>query len=388
MCPPRLSRILLTGIVSTLTLAATPVKAQQIYSQDANGLWNAYSVDITARTWDAARVNANTQMFGGVAGNLAVMTSADEDFRVLGIAGGGRRDVWFGLTDSDVASTIDGFNAGTVVGASEGNFRWVTNEPFVYSNWNAGEPNNVGGEDAGQLGLNGKWNDNQAGSSLGQADTTFASVIEFRLQLTAAQVAQTNSLKVVVYKSGSTEVRNLAIADALIAGNDQVRKTTSYYTRSSMTDSGSEGDFGSDPGVVGAANEDQFVVLSTGYLVVKPGEAGDYVFRLNADDGQRLRIDTNRDGVLEDIIVDDVLSGPHNVDSGTVTLAPGSYALEWTWFEDGGGAEGELSASRGGGAFVPLGETGGLGLSQVPEPSVALLGGLGLLGLLSRRRRA
>ncbi len=388
MHSPRLV-VLSASIAAAFVAKAIPAHADHVYSQDANGTWNAYLLDPTPRTWDGARVNASSLSMGEVAGNLAVMTSAEEDARVFSIGGGGRRDVWIGLTDSTVASTLDGYDASVAIGASEGNFRWITNEPFQYSNWNGGEPNDVAGEDAAHVGLNGKWNDNQAGASIGQLDTTFASVIEFRLQLSDEQVARTNTLKVTSYKSGTTAIQSLAGADALFAGTDQLRKTTAYYTRASMTDSSAEADFVNDPGVIGIANEDNFAVLSTGYVVVKPGEEGEFVFRINADDGQRLRLDTDGDGTLEDVIVNDVLSGPHNVDSIAITLAAGSYALEWTWFEATGGAEGELSASRDGGAFFALGDVaaGGLGVSQIPEPSVAMLGMLGLAGLLGRRRR-
>ncbi len=102
-----------------------------------------------------------------------------------------------------------------------------------------------------------------------------------------AQVALTPSIKIVSYKSGGTEITNLASADALIGGFNQARQTTSYYTRLSMTDSGGEADFGNDTGVVGILNEDDFVVQGTGFIRIDTG--GSYVFRLNADDGQRLR---------------------------------------------------------------------------------------------------
>jgi hypothetical protein len=260
-----------------------------------------------------------------------------------------------------------------------------------FTAWGISEPNDFPpGEDATQMRSDGLWNDNVAGSSLGQSDTLFASIAEFRHQLTAAQVATTPSIKIRTAKSGSTLIDSLADADALLGGFDQSRLTTSYYTRLSMTDSGDEGDFGGDNGVVGVLNEDDFAVQGTGYFrVTTPGT---YVFRLNSDDGQRLRVDTDNNGLLEDLVVNDVLSGPHNVDSAGYVLAPGLYQMEWTWFERSGGAEGELSASLNGGAFAPLGDTavGGLAVTQVapvPEPGIGLLAGVGLLGLCGRRRR-
>jgi hypothetical protein len=50
---------------------------------------------------------------------------------------------WIGLTDEVV----------------EGQWRWVTGEPFSWSNWNGGEPNNSNNEDYIQFVGGGKWND-------------------------------------------------------------------------------------------------------------------------------------------------------------------------------------------------------------------------------------
>ncbi|MFM1868933.1 MAG: hypothetical protein RL591_2341, partial [Planctomycetota bacterium] len=55
-------------------------------------------------------------------------------------------------------------------GASEpsGGWRWITNEPLIYSNWRASEPNNSGsGEHIGFLNRSGGWND--GGTVLGCA---------------------------------------------------------------------------------------------------------------------------------------------------------------------------------------------------------------------------
>ena len=40
-----------------------------------------------------------------------------------------------------------------------GGWRWVTGEALTYTNWNAGEPNNLGGDDYGMVNINGGWND-------------------------------------------------------------------------------------------------------------------------------------------------------------------------------------------------------------------------------------
>src|SRR5690606_9970373 len=44
--------------------------------------------------------------------------------------------------------------------AQEGNFVWYDQSPITYTNWNAGEPNDSGGnEDCTQIFPNGLWND-------------------------------------------------------------------------------------------------------------------------------------------------------------------------------------------------------------------------------------
>jgi hypothetical protein len=82
-------------------------------------------------------------------GHMATITSAAEnDFVVNALIANefAFSNPWIGLTDEE----------------TEGVWKWVTGEPFVYSNWHAGEPNNLGGEDYVNYYNNGgviKWND-------------------------------------------------------------------------------------------------------------------------------------------------------------------------------------------------------------------------------------
>jgi hypothetical protein len=117
---------------------------------------------------------------------------------------------------------------------------------------------------------------------------------------------------------------------------------------------------------LGIADVDDFYVVGTGTMVV-PTAKDNVIFRVNSDDGQRLLIDLNRDGDLldfEDIVIsDDVLSGPHNVDSAPINLPAGNYMIEYGFFERGGGAEGEVSV-RIGTAFRLLGLDAAVALGQ------------------------
>jgi hypothetical protein len=171
-------------------------------------------------------------------------------------------------------------------------------------------------------------------------------------------------------------------------------------------DSGGDGDFPNGSGLPGlgdaGANDDEdFVAVGTGILVVPAGGISGAVFRSNTDDGGRLLIDVNRDGDLLDaadlIINDDVLSGPHNFNSAPVSLSAGRYLIEYSWFERGGGAEGEVSVSLAGmaGPFTLLGDNAavaagtGLDVALIPEPATVVLVGLsvwGLAGVLRRRK--
>jgi hypothetical protein len=49
---------------------------------------------------------------------------------------------------------------------SEGNWKWVTGEPFsTFTRWDAGEPNNDGGENCAEFFYwPNAWNDNQCGN--------------------------------------------------------------------------------------------------------------------------------------------------------------------------------------------------------------------------------
>lgn len=94
--------------------------------------------------WDMAE--AFCEYLGGY---LATITSAEEDAFVFNnvLLASGYESAYFGLTDEE----------------EEGHWRWVSGEPFEYSNWADGEPNNQGGIE--HYGLyywknsDGKWND-------------------------------------------------------------------------------------------------------------------------------------------------------------------------------------------------------------------------------------
>lgn len=95
-----------------------------------------------AITWTDAKAAAEA-----AGGHLATITSPGEQTFIESELGGSvSADAWIGATDE----------------GTEGTFRWITGETFLYSNWGGAEPNNAGGnEDYVQLvsGTGGSWND-------------------------------------------------------------------------------------------------------------------------------------------------------------------------------------------------------------------------------------
>jgi hypothetical protein len=151
-------------------------------------------------------------------------------------------------------------------------------------------------------------------------------------------------------------------------------------------------------GAGGATDDNDFLVVGRGVLLVPAAGINNAVFRSNTDDGGRLRIDRNRDGDFGDagelVINDDVLAGPHNFDSAPVSLVAGRYAIEYSWFEAGGGAEGEVSVRlTPTGPFTLLGDNAavaagtGLDVLLIPEPTTMVLVVVCMLGLAGIRRR-
>ena len=96
--------------------------------------------------WRDAKAHAES-----LGGHLATITSEQEHnnvVRTLGLPVMNRYNFWIGASDETL----------------EGDWRWVTGEPFVYALWKDGEPLNDGNEDYAEYSKNGghKWNDANA----------------------------------------------------------------------------------------------------------------------------------------------------------------------------------------------------------------------------------
>lgn len=110
----------------------TPTLTGFTSQQNYNG--HSYYRSTGSAFWTDAK-NACANM----GGYLVTVTSAAENNFIFSLWPSG----WIGLTDEVV----------------EGQWRWVTGEPYSYSSWNPGEPNNSGNEDYVQFVGGGKWND-------------------------------------------------------------------------------------------------------------------------------------------------------------------------------------------------------------------------------------
>lgn len=127
-------------------LGTDPVKADS----DGDGLSDSYELNATyflihqLMTWDEAKVHAEQ-----LGGHLVVISSEEEHLKVMEAVGSGIADnmyrPWIGLSDF----------------GHEGNWAWVTGEPFGYARWRDGEPSNGGNQEHYVQYYGGDvWNDN------------------------------------------------------------------------------------------------------------------------------------------------------------------------------------------------------------------------------------
>jgi hypothetical protein len=140
-------------------------------------------------------------------------------------------------------------------------------------------------------------------------------------------------------------------------------------------------------------NGNYSILMST---VLDVSVAGDYVFQVGTDwgwGGASVVIDNGTGSIVDEYVTTDDLwwnldwNDP-DVFTVAVTLAAGSsYTIKWVGFEGCCGGDTTVRFSHDGGAFQTLDATNlSTLIANVPEPSTALLVGLGMGWLAASRR--
>ncbi|MEY2713945.1 MAG: hypothetical protein RIT24_288, partial [Planctomycetota bacterium] len=111
-----------------------------VWSASSGGNGKRYIRVSTPLTWEKARIRAEA-----LGGYLATPVSAEENAAIASAFPG-------------VTSWLGGIQFAPPGDASNG-WQWISGEPWSYTNWQAGEPNDSGGEDRLMMASNGTWND-------------------------------------------------------------------------------------------------------------------------------------------------------------------------------------------------------------------------------------
>jgi len=118
---------LILSVLFASTAAAAPV--QWPIPEGGNGHFYEY-VPTYGLTWTQASNAAAAMVFSGASGHLATITSqAENDW------------VWMNLNPS--RAWLGGYQDADAPSPSTG-WHWVTGEPWAYTNWHSGEPNDAG----------------------------------------------------------------------------------------------------------------------------------------------------------------------------------------------------------------------------------------------------
>ena len=137
------------AVALALCFSAAPLSAVPTeWTVASGGNGHFYELFTTPLTWDLAQAAAVAQ-----GGHLATLLSRAENDFVFTLSG-------------NLGPWLGGFQPPGSAGEPADGWQWVNNEgPFVFTNWNTGEPNNFGEEDFLHFTGNGVWNDLPATSA-------------------------------------------------------------------------------------------------------------------------------------------------------------------------------------------------------------------------------
>jgi hypothetical protein len=123
-----------TAGTATLQVLPAPVLPPSAVYNPANGHWYQAVRMPGGIPWHAARAAAEQLSYAGYPGHLATITSTEENqFILQTIAPASYDGLWLGGYQETAAP--DYFEPA-------GGWRWITGEPWAFSEWSPGEPNN------------------------------------------------------------------------------------------------------------------------------------------------------------------------------------------------------------------------------------------------------
>lgn len=371
------------------TVATANAQSSVLYQAPTgpNGTWNLYEYVLTPTTFKAANTASNGithPLAGAVPGYLTDIQNDFENTVVNQMTY--RGDAWIGLTD----------RFGAAPNAMEGQFAWTSGATYdfnVFNRWNTGEPNNAGEEDATHITGAGFWNDNKSGYGIDDpvVDPNFGSgnetaVANFRYirkwatqsatplpgVRSAAALSFPGTLASLAPAStngafGVRELRTLNPAgnvyDALtraIAGNVATFNGQMPTLNVADPDTNANGGpilaapahpyLSQEPGV----DDNNIITIANGKVVVP--SSGEWTIQVKGDDGFALRVvgqqftSVNGAGQIDPLDPSTMyFYGPTgDADTrGVLTLAAGTYDVEFLHFEAAGGAFYEVTTAKG-----------------------------------------
>ena len=131
----KIIRLISTALVLMGSAVAQVEAAPILWDSGTGSNGNAYEYIAGTITWSAAKAAAEGMTFNGATGHLVTLHSNEEASFINP------------LYSSDPNTAVFGPWIGLNDIAVEGTYAWVTGEAYTYSNFSAGEPNNVGNED-------------------------------------------------------------------------------------------------------------------------------------------------------------------------------------------------------------------------------------------------
>ena len=296
----------------------TPVSTEAISGYNYLGLLNGHSY-----YYSNSAVNATTAIQNSIdlGGHLVSIGSQVENDFVDNRIGS---SVWIGFTDTN----------------TEGDFKWLSNEPVSYTNWNGAEPNNAGGEDYTEMYTNGRWNDLRGTNNrryIVEFQPVFVTQTAGLPSGSNFPVGTTTNTFVATDNSGNTSTHsfNVVVVDNEAPSVSQLTaeyydgKSFNTYKESLLVDeiNYSWGSGAPESSLVGTNN---FSIRFLG--TVQAPQTGVYTFYTTSDDGVRLWVN----GIS---VVNNWTNHGTTVNTGTISLTAGEVVpLKLEFFENGGAA--------------------------------------------------